>query len=66
MVRNRYAAHAGMHGISHHYLGRQHDLIEANGVEIDWRARLHPSARPPISTSASSAAKESGVESRLA
>jgi len=34
-------------------------------VGIDWRARLHPSALPKLSTSASSAAKESGVESAL-
>ena len=34
-------------------------------MEIDWRARLHPSARPQISTGASSAAKESGAENGL-
>ena len=58
-------AYARAHGISQHSLMRWRDLIDANEVEIDWRAHLHPSARPPISTSASSAAKESGVESRL-
>jgi transposase-like protein len=34
-------------------------------VAIDWRAHLHPSARPQISTSASSAAKESDGENVL-
>lgn len=58
-------AYAEAHGISRFALGRWRDLIEANEVEIDWRAQLHPSARAKISTSASSAAKESGVESRL-
>jgi len=34
-------------------------------VAIDWRAHLHPSARPRLSTSASDSAKESPVESLL-
>jgi transposase-like protein len=34
-------------------------------VEIDWRAHLHPSARPIISTGASSAAKDGSPESDL-
>jgi hypothetical protein len=46
-------------------LCRWRDLIDSGEVEIDWRARLHPSARPQISTSASSAAKESVVECEL-
>src|SRR5229473_5042506 len=46
-------------------LRRWRDLIDGGEVEIDWRARLHPSARPQISTSASSAAKESVVERDL-
>lgn len=58
-------AYATAHGLSRFALGRWLDLIETNEVEIDWRAQLHPSARAQISTSASSAAKESGVESRL-
>ncbi|MBP1296416.1 IS66 family insertion sequence element accessory protein TnpA [Bradyrhizobium elkanii] len=58
-------AYAGSHGISRFALGRWRDLIEAGDVEIDWRAQLHPSARRQISTSASSAAKECGLESRL-
>ncbi|WP_316228320.1 transposase [Bradyrhizobium sp. SZCCHNR1039] len=57
-------AYAKAHGLSRFALGRWSDLIETNEV-VDWRAQLHPSARAQISTSASSAAKESGVESRL-
>lgn len=44
---------------------RRRNLIEANAVEIDWRALLHPSARAQISTSASSAAKELPQENYL-
>jgi transposase-like protein len=58
-------AYARAHGISQHSLRRWRDLIDANEVEIDWRTHLHPSARPLISTSASSAAKESVAETRL-
>jgi transposase-like protein len=58
-------AYARTHGISQHSLKRWRDLIDDNEVEIDWRTHLHPSARPLISTSASSAAKGPGVRSRL-
>ncbi len=58
-------AYAKAHGLSRYCLQRWRDLIEANEVEVDWRAQLHPSARAQISTGASSAAKESGVESGL-
>jgi transposase-like protein len=58
-------AYARAHGISQHSLRRWRDLIDANEVEIDWRTHLHPSARPLISTSASSAARESVAETRL-
>ncbi|MET3973469.1 transposase [Bradyrhizobium sp. S3.5.5] len=58
-------AYSRAHGISQHSLRRWRDLIDANEVEIDWRTHLHPSARPLISTSASSAAKESVAETRL-
>jgi transposase-like protein len=34
-------------------------------IEIDWRAHLHPSARPRISTNASTSAKEPPAESLL-
>jgi transposase-like protein len=58
-------AYAWAHGISRYSLRRWRDLIDANEVQIDWRTHLHPSARPPISTSASSAAKESTTGMRL-
>nr|WP_249811918.1 transposase [Bradyrhizobium sp. 2] len=58
-------AYARAHGISQHSLRRWRDLIDANEVEIDWRTQLHPSARPLISTSVSSAAKGSRARSRL-
>ncbi len=32
-------------------LRRWRDLIDGGEIEIDWRAHLHPSARPQISTS---------------
>jgi transposase-like protein len=51
--------------ISAHSLRRWRDLFEAEELSIDWRAKLHPSALPKISTRTSSAAKESGVESDL-
>ena len=57
--------YAKAYGLSRFSLQRWRDLIEANEVAIDWRTQLHPSARAQISTSASSAAKESGVDSRL-
>lgn len=60
------AAHyAAAHRISANSLRRWRDLLETGEVQIDWRARLHPSALPKLSPSASSAAKESGVESAL-
>lgn len=46
-------------------LRRWRNLLDAGEVQIDWRAHLHPSALPQISTSASSAAKESDVENSL-
>src|SRR5216683_6473792 len=46
-------------------LRKWRDRLDDGEVEIDWRAHLHPSARPPISTSVSSAAKESDGENVL-
>jgi len=51
--------------LSPHALRKWRDRIENAEVEIDWRAHLHPSACPQISTGASSAAKESVVERDL-
>jgi hypothetical protein len=52
VVRNERAGVCQGHGISRLGLQRWRDLIDANEVEIDWRAQLHPSARAQISTSA--------------
>ncbi|RXG90664.1 IS66 family insertion sequence element accessory protein TnpA [Bradyrhizobium zhanjiangense] len=57
--------YARAHGISQHSLRRWRDLIDANEVEIDWRTHLHPSARPLLSTSAKTSAKDGAAESRL-
>jgi Transposase len=46
-------------------LCRWPDLIDNGEVEIDWRARLHPSARPQISSDVSSAAKDRSAETVL-
>jgi len=46
-------------------LRKWRDRFENAEVEIDWRAHLHPSARPKISTGASSAAKECSPENDL-
>jgi hypothetical protein len=58
-------AYAKAHGISRFGLQRWRDLIDANEVEIDWRAQLHPSARAQISTSAKGSAKETDSTSVL-
>ncbi len=60
------AAHyAAAHHISVISLRRWRDLLEGGEVEVDWRARLHPSARPKISGGASSAAKRETLETSL-
>jgi hypothetical protein len=41
------------------------DRLDDGVVEIDWRSHLHPSARPPISTSASDSAKGPQAENNL-
>ncbi|AWC23636.1 transposase [Aminobacter sp. DSM 101952] len=51
--------------LSPYSLRRWRDRFEDGEVEIDWREHLHPSARPRISTGASSAAKEGSVKSGL-
>lgn len=52
-------------GLSPDSLRRWRNLIDAGEVAFDWRSLLHPSARPQISTSASTGAKADGPESRL-
>ena len=60
------AAHyAAAHHISAISLQRWRDLLESGEVEVDWRARLHPSARPKISSGVSSAAKREPLETSL-
>ncbi|MFL0694642.1 MAG: IS66 family insertion sequence element accessory protein TnpA [Agrobacterium tumefaciens] len=39
--------------ISRHSLARWRDLLAERDAPVDWRARLHPSARPQISSAAS-------------
>ena len=51
--------------ISAHSLRRWRDLFDAEVVSIDWRVRLHPSARPPLSTGVSTGANEPMVEHSL-
>jgi hypothetical protein len=51
--------------ISKFSMRRWRDLIDSGEVKIDWRAQLHPSARPKISSSVSSAAKERSAETGL-
>lgn len=46
-------SYAKAHRLSLHSLKRWRGLFEAGEVQIDWRAHLHPSALPHISTSAS-------------
>lgn len=55
---------AGLH-LSPCSLRKWRDRIEDGESDPDWRALLHPSARPKLSTGVSSAAKEPGVESGL-
>ncbi len=53
------------HRISANSLRRWRDLLENGEVEIDWRARLHPSALPTKSTGANSSANDCAAESAL-
>lgn len=60
MSARRYGA---AHHISHYTLKKWVKKMEAGDLEIDWRAHLHPSALPKISTSLSTSAK--GPEAAL-
>jgi transposase-like protein len=57
--------YAAAHHISMYSLRTWRARLDAAPLQIDWRARLHPSVLPPISTSTSSAAKEFGAENIL-
>jgi transposase-like protein len=54
-------SYALSHNISPYSLKKWCHKIDEEGLEIDWRAHLHPSARPKISSGSSSAAKENGA-----
>ncbi len=54
-------SYAMSHNISPYSLKKWCHKIDEEGLEIDWRAHLHPSARPKISSGSSSAAKENGT-----
>jgi hypothetical protein len=62
MTLSHYAAAAKL---SKHSLRRWRDLTDSGEVAMDWRARLHRSARPNISSGVSSAAKNLSVETEL-
>lgn len=57
MSARRYGA---AHHISHYTLNKWVKKMEAGELDIDWRAHLHPSALPKISTSLSTSAR--GIE----
>jgi hypothetical protein len=57
--------YAAAHNISAISLRRWRDLLDSSEVEVDWRARLHPSARAKISTGAKGSAKDCAAESGL-
>ena len=59
------AEYAKAHRIDASCLRLWRRRFDANPLQVDWRARLHPSARPQISSGLSSAAKELPVESGL-
>lgn len=62
-------SYAMSHNISPYSLKKWCHKIEEEGLEIDWRAHLHPSARPSarpkISSGSSSAAKDNDTEQDL-
>jgi len=57
--------YAVAHHLSVYTLRTWRARLAAEPQLVDWRARLHPSALPQISTGASSATKESGGENVL-
>lgn len=46
-------------------LRKWRDRFDDGEVEIDWRAHVHPSARPKISTGANGSAKDGSIENVL-
>jgi transposase-like protein len=60
-----FAAYASALRLPEKSLRRWRERLETGEVEIDWRARLHPSALPQLSTSAKAGAKDNGLERSL-
>jgi transposase-like protein len=58
-------AYAMSHNISPYSLKNWCSRIQDEGLEIDWRSHLHPSARPRISSDWSSAAKANEAKQDL-
>jgi transposase-like protein len=54
-------AYAAAMQLSPHSLRKWRDRLNAGEVVVDWRAHLHPSARPAVSTSARNSAPESSL-----
>lgn len=61
----RLRAYANALHLSRYSLKKWRDRIAAGKVEGDWRRLLHPSARPPLSTSARPSAKPETPETSL-
>jgi transposase-like protein len=59
------AEYAKAHRIDASCLRLWRRRFDADPQQVDWRARLHPSARPPLSTGASSAATDRPPENGL-
>ena len=57
--------YAAAHHISVYSLRTWRARLDADALQVDWRARLHPSVRVTISSDASSAAKEQLAENSL-
>ena len=57
--------YAAAHHISVYSLRTWRARFDADPLQVDWRARLHPSVRPTVSTSASDSANEPLVENIL-
>jgi transposase-like protein len=57
--------YAAAHHISVYSLRTWRARLDADPLQVDWRARLHPSVRPTVSTSASDSAKEPPTENIL-
>jgi transposase-like protein len=58
-------SYAAAHHMSRFTLDKWRKRLEVGEVDIDWRAHLHPSARPPISTKVSTSAKDIAVDHPL-